>query len=82
MSISVGFREGKAVDIPVTLYNESIKKLSNPTCKVLAIFSKMYNSKKFDKCTYLSKGYKISGFSEKIRNELDNKLYEKENEIE
>lgn len=82
MSISVGFREGKAVDIPVTLYNESIKKLSNPTCKVLAIFSKMYNSKKFNKCTYLSKGYKISGFSEKIRNELDNKLYEKENEIE
>ena len=40
--ISVGFRFGKAADIPVTLYHEDIKKLSMPTCKVVAIFSKYY----------------------------------------
>lgn len=73
--ISVGFREGKSVDIPVTLYNENVKKLSNPTCKVLAIFSKMYDGEKFDTCTYLSKGYEIGKFPEKIKQQLDKNLY-------
>lgn len=52
--ISVGFREGKSVDIPVTLYKEDIKKLTFPTCKVLAIFSKSYKDEIYEECTYLS----------------------------
>lgn len=36
--LSVGFRTGKSVDFPVTLYNEDIRKLTQPTCKVLVIF--------------------------------------------
>lgn len=79
--ISVGFREGRTVDIPVTLYNENIKTLSNPTCKVLAIFSKVYNIKKFDKCTYLSKGYKIGSFPEMIKQQLDEKLYVNDEDV-
>ena len=54
--LSVGFRTGKSVDFPVTLYNEDIRKLTQPTCKVLAIFRKEYNEKYYMKCTYLSKG--------------------------
>ena len=73
--ISVGFREKGAVDIPVTLYNESIKTLSNPTCKVLAIYSKMYHADKFSECTYLSRGYETGRFPEEIRRELDGSLY-------
>lgn len=75
--LSVGFRGGGAVDIPVTLYNESIKTLTNPTYKVIAIFSKMYNAKKYDKCTYLSKGYEINKFPETIKQQLDDDIYEK-----
>ena len=37
--LSVGFRNGNRVDYPVTLYYEDVKRLSNPTNKVLAIFS-------------------------------------------
>ena len=42
-----------------TLYNEDVKRLSNPTNKVLAIFSKSYKEKCYNKCTYLSKGQEI-----------------------
>jgi len=65
--ISVGFREGKSVDVPVTLYREDIKKLSNPTCKVLSIFSKEYNMKQYNKCTYLSKGYSSDKLPEELK---------------
>lgn len=58
--LSVGFRNGKRNDFPVTLYKEDIKKLSHPTNKVLAIFSKMYQEHNYTKCTYLSKGLKVS----------------------
>ncbi len=58
--LSVGFRVGRSVDFPVTLYNEDIRKLTRPTCKVLAIFRKEYNEKYYIKCTYLSKGQDIN----------------------
>lgn len=57
--LSVGFRNGNRVDYPVTLYNEDVKRLSNPTNKVLAFFSKSYKEKCYNKCTYLSKGQEI-----------------------
>lgn len=67
--LSVGFRTGKSVDYPVTLYNEDIRKLSNPTCKVLAVFMKAYNDKEYSKCTYLSKGQPMNKlpFSETVK---------------
>ena len=34
--LSVGFRFGKNADFPVTLYKEDVRKLSQPTNKVLA----------------------------------------------
>lgn len=68
--LSVGFRHGKASDIPVTLYNENVKILSNPTCKVLAIFSKPYCSDYYEECTYLSQGYEIDKFSSDIKDQL------------
>lgn len=57
--LSVGFRMGKSVDFPVTLYNEDIRKLTQPTCKVFAVFRKEYNEKYYMKCIYLSKGQDI-----------------------
>ena len=72
--LSIGFRYGKTADIPVTLYNESVKRLTNPTCKVLAIFAKQYQLKYYDECTYLSKGCEIRSFSEEITEQLDEKL--------
>ena len=41
--LSIGFQTGKSVDFPITLCNEDIRKLTQPTCKVLAIFRKEYN---------------------------------------
>lgn len=57
--LSVGFRTGKSVDFPVTLYQEDIRKLSQPTNKVLAIFAKKYKEQYYHECTYLSKGQEI-----------------------
>lgn len=71
--LSVGFRFGKNVDYPVTLYNEDVKKLSHPTCKVLAIFSKRYNETSYENCTYLAKGREIENFPEEIRKEINAK---------
>ena len=57
--LSVGFRTGKCVDFPVSLYNEDVKKLSQPTNKVLAIFVKDYYQQSYRECTYLSRGQEI-----------------------
>lgn len=57
--LSVGFRTGKSVDFPVSLYNEDVRKLSQPTNKVLAIFVKDYHQQSYKECTYLSKGQVI-----------------------
>lgn len=54
--LSVGFRCGKKVDFPVTLYKEDVRKLSQPTNKVLAIFVKDNEQQVYTECTYLSKG--------------------------
>lgn len=74
--ISVGFRRGKSADVPVTLYHEDIRKLSNPTCKVLAIFSKQYNMEYYSKCTYLSKGIIIEELPNDVKDKLENCVYE------
>lgn len=74
-TISVGFRQNGSADIPITLYHENIKNLSNPTCKVLAIFSKKYHIDRFDECTYLSKGYEIPLFPEIVKQQLCDQLY-------
>lgn len=57
--LSVGFRTGKKTDFPVTLYKEDIRKLSQPTNKVLAIFSKHYKDRRYDNCTYLANNQSI-----------------------
>jgi hypothetical protein len=71
--LSVGFRHGKTVDFPVTLYNESVKTLVRPSHKVVAIFSKEYNEPKYGKCTYLSKDTLIEDFPEEIISKIYNK---------
>ena len=72
--LSVGFRDIGEVDIPITLYNESVKKLSDPTCKVLAIFRKEYDDPKFDICTYITGGYEIDRFPKEIRERIDDRV--------
>lgn len=57
--LSVGFRNGTPADFPVTLYNEDVRKLVHPTCKVLAIFKKKCGDKVYRECTYLAKSQKI-----------------------
>ncbi|MBQ8804801.1 MAG: hypothetical protein IJZ53_14355 [Tyzzerella sp.] len=70
--LSVGFRTGKSVDFPVSLYNEDVRKLSKPTNKVLAIFVKNYQQQNYTECTYLSKGQEIQKLpiSESIRKNI------------
>ena len=78
--LSVGFRFGKTVDYPVTLYNGDVRKMISPVCKVLAIFSKAYNDEKYNECTYLSKGQQIDKLKldEVSMTLLEDKLVEKE----
>lgn len=70
--ISVGFRNNKNVDIPVTLYNASVKKLTKPTYKVVGIFSKMYYENKFNTCTY-SSDLDMSQLPDDIQDMIDTK---------
>lgn len=65
--LCVGFRNGKTVDMPVTLYREDVRKMIRPVNKVLGIFVKRYNEVPYSKCTYLAKGHCIDEF-----NSLDN----------
>lgn len=60
MTLSVGFRYGAGVDIPVTLYRGDVRKLTNPTNKVLAIFRRIYSEQTYDTTTYISKGLDVS----------------------
>lgn len=56
--ISLGFRYSKTkddFDYPVSLYNEDIRKVTHPTCQVLAIFSKLCKENIFDTYTFCSK---------------------------
>lgn len=75
--LSVGFRFGKSVDYPVTLYNGDVRKMISPVCKVLAIFSKAYNDEKYSECTYLAKGQQIGKLKmEKASRELLDSRFE------
>ena len=58
--LSIGFKSGSNIDYPVTLYNEDVRKLTQPTNKVLAIFMKEYNQGDYRICTYQSKGCDIN----------------------
>lgn len=58
--LSVGFRAGKRIDFPVTLYKEDVRKLSQPTNRVLAIFAKRNQEHDYTKCTYLLKGQQVN----------------------
>ena len=48
------------MDFPVTLYKEDVRKLTQPTNKVLAIFRKEYNEQYYSECTYFSKEWETS----------------------
>ena len=60
--LCVGFRIGKAVDIPVTMYREDVRKMVHPVKKVLGIFTKHYKEVVYSKCTYLAKGHGLEEF--------------------
>jgi hypothetical protein len=51
--ISLGFRKGTTVDIPVSLYNEDIKKISSPTNRVVAIYTKAFDDEFYESTTYI-----------------------------
>ena len=57
--LSLGVRNAKTVDIPVSLYKENVKKLVSPVYKVLGIFSRKYYEEEFSTCTYLGKGQSV-----------------------
>lgn len=59
--LSVGFRKDKKTiyDYPVTLYNQSIKQLTEPVLKVEAIFRKEKDDEYFSEYTYCNKNFNI-----------------------
>lgn len=58
--LSVGLKNGTNIDFPVTLYNEDVRKLSQPTNKVLAIYTKYYNEQSYNTCAYSAKNLNIT----------------------
>ena len=59
--LSVGFRRESNRDVPVTLYSGDVRKLTNPTNKVLAIFARRYPETKYKEVTYVSKNLNLNG---------------------
>ena len=62
--LCVGFRIEKAMDIPVTLYREDVRRMVQPVKKVLGIFAKHYKEVVYSKCTYLAKGHCLEELKE------------------
>lgn len=60
--LSLGFRNGDTVDNPVSLYNEDIRKLTSPTNRVVAIYSKSFDAEKYETITYSHSLYKEEQF--------------------
>ena len=58
--LSVGFRKESNRDVPVTLYSGDVRKLTNPTNKVLAIFARRYPETKYKEITYVSKNLNLN----------------------
>ena len=50
--ISVGFRTGKSIDVPVTLYNEDIRKLTYQPEKIIAVWEKPIGGERYEELTY------------------------------
>ena len=65
----------------MTLYKEDVRKLSQPTNKVLAIMRKNYNEDFYTGYTYLSKGHDIQKLANsdelKMLIRVDDKLGER-----
>ena len=57
--LSVGFRSKNKFDVPVTLYNQPIKELTNPTQKVELILRKNKEDLKFSEITYCNQKFKM-----------------------
>lgn len=62
--LSLGFRNGDTVDNPVSLYNEDIRKLTAPTNRVVAIYSKPFDAEKYETITYSHSLYNENLFKE------------------
>lgn len=60
--------------LPISLYRENIKTLTNPTCKVIGIFRKKYNEQKFSEYTYLSKDFNSYKFTNELKNLFDSTI--------
>ena len=53
--ISVAFRYGKTFDVPVSLYCEDVRNLTNDSTKVLAVWRRAFGEKVFSENTYCAK---------------------------
>lgn len=49
---SVGFRLGKSFDVPVSLYNEDIRKLAYAPKRIIAVWEKPISAEKYEKLIY------------------------------
>ena len=58
--LSVGFRRELDRDVPVTLYSGDIRKLTNPTHRVLAIFVRRYPDTVYKDTTYVAKNVDLA----------------------
>ena len=59
--ICVGIRNSETnVDFPVSLYNEDIRKITAPSCRVLAIFAKEAKNRTYTECTFLAKNVELN----------------------
>lgn len=58
--LSVGFRKGALKDYPVTLYSGDIRKLTNPTNKVLAIYVKTFPENIYREMAFAAKDVVLS----------------------
>lgn len=50
--LSVGFREGRAFDVPVSLYNEDIRKLTYQPRRIIAVWEKPIGAAEYTALTY------------------------------
>ena len=58
--LSVGFRKELNCGVPVTLYNGDVRKLTNPTNRVIAVFARTYPEKVYTETTFIARDINLS----------------------
>ena len=65
-SMCLGFKRVKNTSVPSTLYQGTIREVSESTFKILAVFAKDYKSNVYEECVYIANNQNVDSIRTKL----------------